>query len=238
MEILKLGADTRRLDNDKYESYKDECRVVDLSECVDLKEIPEDTFKCWTALEEVILPPNLEKIGDYAFLGTASLTKLDFPATLKEIGERAFLDSGLEIIELPSSLEIIKDFAALDNLKLLDMSKCVHIKKIPANFIQSRDMRRLVFLPPYLEEIGDNAFAFLNNLVIPASVKKINSLRSVSLVCLSENIESLRGLSNCVLNVPEDLADRYKRLIKKEGLSERNVIINEVGLNWTLWYVE
>lgn len=238
MEILKLGADTRQLDNTKYEPYNDECRIIDLSECVDLKEIPDRMFCFWKALEEVILPPNLEKIGDFAFVGSTSLTKINFPETLREIGEAAFNDSGFEIFELPSSLEIIKPIGSLDNLKLLDMSKCVHLKEIPANFLNWGDKRRLIFLPPYLEEIDDMAFQSINYLIVPPTVRTIKSMKQVGIICLSENIESLRGLKACVLNVAEGMEDKYKRLLKKEGLSESNVVINPIYDELTFWYTE
>lgn len=237
MEILKLGADTRSLDRDKYENYKEECRIVDLSECVDLKEIPESMFLDWTALEEVILPECLEKIGDFAFMGTSSLTKLKLPDNIKEIGDDSFDSSGIETLELPASLERIKQLGSFENLKLLGMSKCVNIKRIPDGFLHGFDMNRLVILPPYLEVIGDRSFGYVNYLIVPSTVKKIGEIEQVGIFCLSENIESLRHLKKCVFNVPEHLVEKYNRLYKKEQLDEnRNGYVNDLWHDWEYWY--
>lgn len=237
MEILKLGADTSCLDRDKYESYKEDCRIVDLSECVNLKEIPESMFLRWAFLEEVILPAGLEKIGDFAFMGTTSLTKLKLPDNIKEIGDDSFDTSGIEILELPESLERIKELGSFENLKLLDMSKCVHIKRIPDGFLLGFDMNRLVILPPYLEVIGDRSFRYVNYLIVPSTVKRIGEIEKVGIFCLSENVESLRHMEKCVFNVPEHLLDKYKRLFKKEQLDEnRNGYVNALWRDWEYWY--
>lgn len=237
MEILKLGADTCCLDKAKYENCKEDCRIVDLSECVELKEIPESMFLDWTALEEVMLPAGLEKIGDFAFMGTSSLTKLNLPDNIKEIGDVSFDGSGLEILELPSSLERIKQIGSLDNLKLLDMSKCVNIKKIPDYFLSGFERNRMVILPPYLEVIGDRSFRFVNYLIVPSTVKRIGEIEQVGIICLSENVESLRHMENCVFNVPEHLFEKYQRLYKKENLDKkRNGYVNDLWRDWEYWY--
>lgn len=260
MEILKFGKEITCLTEDMVEDYKEDCRVLDLSECTNLRVIPDRLFLMWKNLEEVRLPEGLEKIEDFAFSMDTSLSKINLPDSIKEIGEQAlcdiavskiklpesikkigdgaFDDTAVEILELPASIEKIGRLGSLNNLRLLDMSKCVHIKKIPAKFLYRGDMRRLIILPPNLEEIEDMAFQFINYLIVPASVRRIKSLEQVGLICLSENIESLRGMKGCVLNIPERMVDKYKRLIKKEGLSENNVSIHELFDGWTYWYAE
>ena len=237
MEILKLGADTRHLDKARYEHYKEDCRLVDLSECVDLKEIPESMFLDWTALEEVLLPESLERIEDFAFMSTSSLTKINLPDNIKEIGDDSFDGSGLEILELPASLERIKQLGTIENLKLLDMSKCVNIKKIPDRFLFGYDMARLVILPPHLEVIGDKSFGYVNYLIVPPTVKRIGEIEKVGIFCLSENVESLRKMKKCVFNVPEHLYGKYLRIFKKEQLDEDiNGDVNKLWCDWEYWY--
>ena len=238
MEILKLGSEICCLDKAKYENYKEDCRIVDLSECTDLKEIPQSMFYDWTALEEVTLPAGLEKIGDFAFVGTGSLRKLNLPCSIKEIGDAAFAGSGLDILVLPTSLERIEPIGSMENLKLLDMSKCVHLKKIPDNFMFGFEMNRLVILPPYLEEIGDNSFQHVNYLIVPKTVKRIGKIEQVGIICLSEELESLRHMKGCAFNAPKHLFEKYQRIYKKEQLDKaQNGSLTCIWRDWEYWYL-
>lgn len=260
MKILKFGKETTRLTERMVMKYKENCRVLDLSECTNLRMIPDRVFSMWNNLEEVRLPEGLEKIDEFAFsmnpslskinlpdsikeigegaLGSTAISKINLPESIKKIGDGAFSDTAIEILELPASIEKIGRLGLLDNLMLLDMSKCVHIKKIPANFLKRENTKRLIFLPPYLEEIGDMAFQYTTGVIVPATVRRIKSMTVVSLMCLSENIESLRGMISCALNVPVGMGEKYRRLIKKEGLSEDNVRVHEVDVSWNYWYTE
>ena len=73
-----------------------------------LKVIDERTFSCLTSLKTVIFPKNLERIERYAFYSCMSLESLTLPETVYYIGKCAFQDSGIEVLNLPSSLRVIE----------------------------------------------------------------------------------------------------------------------------------
>ena len=70
-------------------------------------------------LDEVYLPPNINKIPDYAFSDT-NLTHVTLSESVKEIGTAAFAFIPLTDINLPSGLESIGDsaFAGCEDLKI------------------------------------------------------------------------------------------------------------------------
>ena len=59
----------------------------------------------------LVLPQELERIEEEAFMGSTAFDRAVLPEGLVEIGPRAFADSALQEINLPSSLEIIADDA-------------------------------------------------------------------------------------------------------------------------------
>lgn len=74
-------------------------------------------------LEVVVLPNNIEVIGQYAFLNCKYLTKLSLPDGLTSIGEYAFALSGLTSIDFPDSVISIGygAFEACESLESVDM---------------------------------------------------------------------------------------------------------------------
>jgi uncharacterized protein YjdB len=63
---------------------------ADLSACTGLKVIGPNTFYDCPALSNVILPPNLTTLKEWAFEECTSLTAITLPSTLTSIGEGAF----------------------------------------------------------------------------------------------------------------------------------------------------
>ena len=68
-------------------------------------EIPKYIFENCVNLEKVILPPNLEKICDGAFMNT-NLSSINLTEGLKEIRYRAFNDTPMQEIVIPSTASL------------------------------------------------------------------------------------------------------------------------------------
>lgn len=71
------------------------------------------------AVEEVVLPESVKKIGDYAFSEIAALKEINLPDSITEIGTEAFRKcSGLTNIKLPEGLTALggRAFAECENL--------------------------------------------------------------------------------------------------------------------------
>lgn len=66
-------------------------RKVDFSYCYNLISLPNDLFAGDVSLSEIVLPPKLESIPNYAFSGT-SLESIIFPETFRQFGNSVFMD--------------------------------------------------------------------------------------------------------------------------------------------------
>ena len=62
-------------------------------------------------LREVVLPENLQTVGDSTFLGCSALSTLTLPETLATIGKSAFQGTGLLSVSLPANVKTIGEKA-------------------------------------------------------------------------------------------------------------------------------
>ena len=74
-------------------------------------------------LTEIILPDEIEDIGEVAFYGCTNLKHITLPRSLKFIREEAFGASGLETIEIPEGVQLIceKAFFSCEELRRIDV---------------------------------------------------------------------------------------------------------------------
>ena len=125
---------------------------VDLSDS--MTTIPDGTFKGCTSLTDLVLPPNLKTIGDYAF-SDAGIVDVVLPNSVETIGAYAFRQTNnrtIETVTFSSNLKTIGDYAFAGVL----------ITEID--------------LPDSLESIGKNAFAGAKNLQSFHLPKNVTSL--------------------------------------------------------------
>lgn len=98
--------------------------------------LDENAFRGCQYLESIILPDNLQSIGDYAFLDCKNLKKLEIPSSVNYIGEWAFENcSQLKTIILPKSLNRIEN---------VTFKNCTSLEKI--------------VIPESVNYIGNSAF--------------------------------------------------------------------------------
>lgn len=104
-----------------------------------------------SALEEIVLPQSLQKIGDCVFADSALLS-VELPAGLRQIGDFAFAGTKLESITLPPQIIWVSNFC----FNLCSRLKTVH-------------------LPAGIRTLGGSAFALsrLEEIEIPESVTEI-----------------------------------------------------------------
>ena len=143
----------------------------------------------------------VESIGEYAFYGQSSLTRIDIPSTVKTIGDYAFYGWGLdelkleniesignsafrfngylENVSLPNCLTTIGEstFEGCEKLKELNLEN-TSIEDIPfAAFKNCASLEHIRF-PKQLLTIGESAFEnceTLQEVVLPSSNKEINN---------------------------------------------------------------
>lgn len=126
-----------------------------------VKKIGNRSFLGCKNLKEIILPKNLEIIGEKAFKNTA-FTSIDFPKTLKKIEKRAFLNASLEEVNVPFCG--LDEFAFKYNKKLKKVIFNDNIKDIPAACFCGCNNLEEIKLPEKLEFIGETAFEGCSSL--------------------------------------------------------------------------
>jgi len=162
---------------------------VNLSECVNLKSIGADAFNICAKLTSVVIPANVESIGENAFVKTG-LTRVSFApgSKLEVINSGVFAKTSLTTIALPASLKSIGagafSFYYWDNgaahfdpspLASVDFSACVNLESIGNDAFNKCPLTSLV-LPDSVRSIGAGVFnncTKLASVVIPANVESI-----------------------------------------------------------------
>lgn len=153
--------------------------VLDL-EGLDWASIPNEQFRDKTILQRVILPANVQAIGNYAFCNCQNLRSVTFPATLRSIGEYAFYytynignvmlpegltsmgsdafyGSHLTSVTFPSTLKSISQYCFYD----CDFLKEVNFNgqtSIEYDAFYDCDALEEVKFPETLQSIGEYAF--------------------------------------------------------------------------------
>ncbi len=97
-------------------------RRIDFSACTLIAEI-EGFYNC-ANLEELILPPNLQKLNGFTY---APLTSIEIPSTVNYINTCGW---DIRNIVLPESLEEIQEFSEMPYLEQVDASKCGRLSNV------------------------------------------------------------------------------------------------------------
>lgn len=161
----------------KFVGTKNEATEVTLSEyafagCQNLESfefmnasIKKGCFENCLNLKEVdISKIKNKKIEDYTFQRT-SLDKITFSSRVKEIGVRAFAETGLSILELPSQIKIIREFAFYHSpyLEKVVLSKDLNTLEDYA-FACCKRLKEVRFTNEAFLSIGKNIFNECHNL--------------------------------------------------------------------------
>ncbi len=112
--------------------------------------------------DSVILPDDLESIGEGALAGTGSLTVIELPATVTRIGDYAVNGSGITSLVIPNTvIEIGKGaFSSCGALQEVEISASVVGDEA---FARCGSLRKVVF-GNNVKTIGTGAFAGCHNL--------------------------------------------------------------------------
>lgn len=164
---------------------------LDLSKAL-IDEIPNEAFNGRWAIDKVLLPPTLKKIGAYAFQGTA-LTSVNIPDNVETIKECAFNNARqLQEVHLPDSLTSLGTSA-------FEYCRSLRTIKIPT---------KLKVIPPYTfdackslqsVELHDSITGFGNHAFVNCDLREITLPKSTSWVD-SDAFSGNVNLSKVTLN--------------------------------------
>lgn len=123
---------------------------------------------------EYSIPASVTSIGDFAFRGCKSLTKVDISDSVTSIGWGAFYAcASITNVALPSGVTCIEDLTFHDCISLTDMTFPEGVTSIGSEAFWGCESLTSVTIPESMISIGSYAFGFcpnLTNIDIPDSI--------------------------------------------------------------------
>ncbi len=139
--------------------------ILDLTEATLAISYNQYGFKDYKNLKKLILPKNLEQIGE-GHLGYSNIEEVLFTGNkLKDIGGSAFaLNSKIKSLELPASLSTLgrEAFAYMEALETIEVPEQVSI--IPDECFRLNKALKSVTFKGELFELGNHVFSLCSNL--------------------------------------------------------------------------
>ena len=154
--------------------------------------IGENAFQ-QSKIVSVIIPDNVETIGDYSFRYCSELTSIAIPDTVTYIGKYSFYGcTKLSNIDLPNGITSIEDYSFCSCSNLSNVTIPDTVLSIGSHSFSSCGKLTSIIIPNNTTYIGKRAFGYCNsltNITIPDNVNSIadysfykcNGLTSVSI---------------------------------------------------------
>ena len=193
---------------------------LDLSKAL-IDEIPNEAFNGRWAIDKVLLPPTLKKIGTYAFQGTA-LASVNIPDNVETIEGYAFSNARqLQEVHLPDSLTSLGRYAFSACRSLRTVKIPTKLKEIPWYTFDGCNSLQSVELHDSITGIGDYSFRNCNlrEITLPKSTTWVggyafNGNSNLSKVTLNEGLIDIwayafQDTAIDTLNCPSTLRNIY-----------------------------
>lgn len=193
---------------------------LDLSKAL-IDEIPSNAFSGRWAIDKVVLPPTLKKIGSFAFQGTA-LTSVNIPDNVETIKECAFSQvRQLQEVHLPDSLTSLGNYAFAECRSLRTVKIPTKLKTIPDYTFQNCRSLQSVELHDSITAFEDYSFnnCDLREITLPKSTTWIGGRAfaentNLSKVTLNEELIDIwayafQNTAIDTLNCPSTLRNIY-----------------------------
>ena len=151
-------------------------------------------------IESYVIPSSVTSIGNWAFSGCSSLSKIVIPSSVTSIGDGAFSDcSSLSDIVIPSSVTSLGNRAFEDCSSLSNIVIPSSVTSIGNDVFSKCSSLSKIVIPSSVTSIGDGAFSgcsSLSKIVIPSCVIKIGngafySCRSLTEVVIPDSVTSI-----------------------------------------------
>lgn len=210
---------------------------LDLSKAL-IDEIPSYAFSGRWAIEKVLLPPTLKKIGTYAFQKT-SLTSVNIPDNVETIEVYAFSNARqLQELHLPDSLTSLGRYAFEECRSLRTVKIPTKLKEIPWYAFQYCSSLQSVELHDSITGIGDYAFrnCDLREITLPQSTTWVGGYAfygnaNLSKVTLNEGLVDIwtyafQNTAIDTLNCPSTLRNIYSNAFR-DCTNLRQINLNE-----------
>lgn len=210
---------------------------LDLSKAL-INEIPNKAFNGRWAIDKVVLPPTLKKIGSFAFQGTA-LTSVNIPDNVETIKECAFSQvKQLQEVHLPDSLTSLGNYAFAECRSLRTVKIPTKLKTIPDYTFQNCRSLQSVELHDSITAFEDYSFdnCDLREITLPKSTTWVGGSAfkgnaNLSKVTLNEGLVDIwtyafQNTAIDTLNCPSTLRNIYSNAFR-DCTNLRQINLNE-----------
>lgn len=210
---------------------------LDLSKAL-IDEIPSNAFSGRWAIDKVVLPPTLKKIGTYAFAST-SLTSVNIPDNVEAIEQYAFSQvKQLQEVHLPDSLTSLGRYAFEKCRSLRTVKIPTKLKEIPRYAFDGCKSLQSVELHDSITSFGDYSFRScdLREITLPKSTTWVggsafNGNANLSKVTLNEGLVDIwtyafQNTAIDTLNCPSTLRNIYSNAFR-DCTNLRQINLNE-----------
>lgn len=210
---------------------------LDLSKAL-IDEIPSNAFSGRWAIDKVVLPPTLKKIGTYAFAST-SLTSVNIPDNVEAIEQYAFTQvKQLQEVHLPDSLTSLGRYAFEKCRSLRTVKIPTKLKEIPRYAFDGCKSLQSVELHDSITSFGDYSFRScdLREITLPKSTTWVggsafNGNANLSKVTLNEGLVDIwtyafQNTAIDTLNCPSTLRNIYSNAFR-DCTNLRQINLNE-----------
>ncbi len=210
---------------------------LDLSKAL-IDEIPSNAFRGRWAIDKVVLPPTLKKIGSFAFQGTA-LTSVNIPDNVETIKECAFSQvRQLQEVHLPDSLTSLGNYAFAECRSLRTVKIPTKLKTIPDYTFQNCRSLQSVELHDSITAFEDYSFnnCDLREITLPKSTTWVGGSAfkgnaNLSKVTLNEGLVDIwtyafQNTAIDTLNCPSTLRNIYSNAFR-DCTNLRQINLNE-----------
>lgn len=210
---------------------------LDLSKAL-IDEIPSYAFNGRWAIDKVVLPPTLKKIGSFAFQGTA-LTSVNIPDNVETIKECAFSQvKQLQEVHLPDSLTSLGNYAFAECRSLRTVKIPTKLKTIPDYTFQNCRSLQSVELHDSITAFEDYSFdnCDLREITLPKSTTWVGGSAfkgnaNLSKVTLNEGLVDIwtyafQNTAIDTLNCPSTLRNIYSNAFR-DCTNLRQINLNE-----------
>ncbi len=116
---------------DKYSFWNCKIQILDLSNCINLKNIERSVFY-ENQIKYFKLPQTIENINNFAFsINQIEILDLSNCIKLKNIDDASFCNNQIKHIKFPPNIELIRlDSFIFNQIEILDLTECKLLKEI------------------------------------------------------------------------------------------------------------
>lgn len=195
----------------------------------------------------VVIPDNVESIGEHAFEGYKNLKSVRIPDGVTEIGECAFKGcSSIEEVGFPKKLEIIGEYAFKGCKKLEEIDFPEGLRRIRSCAFENCQKLKTVRLPDSVRELDYGAFKNCYDLaevvlskniywIGPNAFRGCKSLKRIAFPKCSFAIDD-GAFKGCIslesIDIPHWVSNVYKNAFTG-CVNLKNVLIRSIGTSIT-----